>query len=444
MDACVICKKPFEKRKKGKEKVSCVFCEKLYHADCANMAEDDLEIYTTKRHFKWACEDCEGQGVINMLLDKVNKLENKCENIERIASENNDANALFEEKMQENNACLLREIGNLMTQRMDGSEKLMAEMSTVMRKQSSYSDILRGAVEQTQQVRGHSLNTPKSKRPWSAMSTATDSDIPTQSQPAKRKKDESVLRKKDPIVICRSKDEGNKAELKRIVRGTVNPLNDPVKYYRETARGDLIIHCNDHSSVDVIKSKLNTVAGKIADVSEPKIYDPIVRIAGFDAEFKENGKLIDALCKQNPALFDSNSRLEVIENIKRANSRCYARIKVDMNTFDKLMRNQRVAIGWDRCIVNEYINLWRCHRCQAYGHAQASCTCTEPVCGRCSVVGHTSDDCISEALKCVNCTKANNELNMNNPVDHCVWSNKCVVLQRRLTQRQKTIRYNDA
>ena len=220
-------------------------------------------------------------------------------------------------------------------------------------------------------------------------------------------------------------------------------LNDPVKFFRETASGDLIIHCTDHDSIDIIKNKLNKSDTPLAHVDTPKPYTPVVKIVGFEPDFDDNEALIKALYRQNPSIFLDDSKIEVVEDKSRKKEKGTARVRIDTMSFKRLMERKRVVIGWTRCAVYEYMNVWRCHKCQVYGHAQSVCTSTTFVCGHCSSTEHKTDDCKATEYKCVNCVKANEELKLNIPTDHCVWSTKCTVLSRKLQQRKKNIRYSE-
>ena len=55
-------------------------------------------------------------------------------------------------------------------------------------------------------------------------------------KPAKRKRNEKLTRVNDPILIVKSKQTDKSDEIKKLIRSTVYPLDDPVKYIRQTAR----------------------------------------------------------------------------------------------------------------------------------------------------------------------------------------------------------------
>lgn len=163
---------------------------------------------------------------------------------------------------------------------------------------------------------------------------------------------------------------------------------------------------------------------------------------GFTNEYEKNISLIRALYKQNPSIFDDTTDLEILEIIKSVKNIYVAKIRLDTSTFNRALSNKRVYIGWNSCYVYEFVNVWRCYKCQMFGHSAKDCKNEDHICPKCAHK-HKVEECTNNFAQCINCKRANEQLKLDLPVTHYAFSSECQVLTRRTKQRQKFMRYTD-
>lgn len=413
MDACSICKETIKKKTRNNKTlnpIKCIFCEKHFHAECLKMSESEIEIYVNSKNWSYNCDGCTDTKQFRKdVIEKLNSVIIKCDT----------QNKLLESQ----------------TIRIEEQSKSIVELQTVVKKLNK------------QQVGKRSYaDTVLSASPSVSSLTAS---------PSKRRKQDQ---QNEPILIVKPKKKTinmeidgnadnttenqieNNIKLKELIEKTVNPYSDPVKTCRQTARGNVVIQCNNHAAIETIKKKLTEKAGNDIEVTEPKSIDAVVRIIGFQEEFADPDTFIDSLVKQNKNIFDQTSLIEVVDIKPRYNGTYAARVKINTETMSKLLNAERVNIGWSRCVVYEHLNIGRCYKCNMYGHMAEKCTSKTDICCKCAGE-HKTKDCTSNYKKCINCTTAKEKLGLQITTDHYVWSAECSSMQYRLRQKQKFIRY---
>lgn len=422
MEKCETCDDVFDKKKKGKDKIKCKICNLMYHPDCLNMSADDFKLITKMKNLSWFCDKCIPirDNHFGDVLKSLQKVLDKCENTEKIMKEKCENLAKIEIIIETQNKKIESQTASI--------NELRTNVSTLSKKLGAngkrlYSDIV------------------CDKTPLSSA---------TSTRASKKPKENASKKENDPILVIKSKTGANTTELSKIVTQTVNPASDPVHDLRQTAKGNLILKCNNHEVLEQVKQKINEKAGEFVDANEPKTIQPTLNIIGFsiadimmmyDDSLDDNAALIKALYKQNNTIFTDTSQVDVTDIRERSNGTCTARITTDTSTFNKIMSSQRVKLGWKNCIVYEYINVGRCYKCQAYGHSAADCKSETDICGKCSDQ-HKTQECTSQTMLCINCKKVKEEFNIDVPIDHCVWSSECQCMQRKIKQRKQFIRYS--
>jgi hypothetical protein len=108
---------------------------------------------------------------------------------------------------------------------------------------------------------------------------------------------------------------------------------------------------------------------------------------------------------------------------------------VDHSVYKRLIEGE-VYIGWSRCKAYEKFGVFRCYKCNKYGHKANDCK-GEVTCPICSEK-HVLKECKNNTKKCVNCTNANEKLKLKLNTDHEVWDRNCASFIRILeTQKRK-------
>lgn len=249
-------------------------------------------------------------------------------------------------------------------------------------------------------------------------------------------------RKGDPILIVKPNNVDDTANIRDEIKKVINPMKDPVKSMSESKKGSIIIKCNDHESVEVMKSKLNDVISEKyeCDIEKPKEFKPVIKVVGISEYDDDEEKLLSVIRTQNE-LESADLEIMFVREIKKSQSKYYtAYVRTDKSTFNKIMRKGRLNILWDRVKCYEHVNLLRCYKCSRFGHIADKCTSEKEICGNCSGE-HPTKSCVAEDSKCPNCVFKNSELRLNLPVDHAAWDIKCPTLNMQLNKVTKRLRY---
>lgn len=462
MSTCNKCNTIIEKGNEPTHSVKCLICENMFHPNCVNLTKTFLKNIIVHKNFFWVCNDC-----LNVKHFQT-----------RVMQQFSDLERLI--KAQEVS------LKNYTDQRIDEVKKMANAGNTRVISPIPVQSTITSAQQR------NCNGTPTMKRRWNDIARECSDSTPKDNvvvDTAKRVKQSilSVNKNSEHVLIVKSKSDENKARVTDAVKGAINPLTDPVKRLRQTAKGDVVIHCKDKLAADKIKEKLETKVGTLYDINEPKTSTPLIKIVGFEEEYvpvkkvestvdadvskmdddgnnnesdkqsvvsesdeqiveidsviTEEDLLIKALRVQNCKIFDSSSTIVIKECNKLKNRETYyATIEVDINTFKKAIASKTVTIGWKPCRVYEHVTVLRCYKCNDFGHKAGDCRNPSHICALCAE-SHKIEECKATTYKCINCIRARNELNIDIDVNHAAFSNSCPVLSRKIEQRKKFIRY---
>lgn len=239
-----------------------------------------------------------------------------------------------------------------------------------------------------------------------------------------------------------------KAQTAEVTKQDIQQKFDPVSFVVKDVRykesGEASVRCDSRELALNMVSAAKKVLSDNYCIEIQNALKPRVKIIGF-AESVTEDKLVSTIRKQNPSLQEEQMKvIRLKKNEKHIANPMTALIEVDASSYDKLMKRQRVNIGWFRCRVVEDINVNQCYNCFEYGHKARECSAPAccPNCTEC----HGISECESEILKCVNCYNHNKKfkLNVENQLDtsHSSWSSDCPILQRRRDRAKQRIDYS--
>ena len=435
MTSCELCELIIEKENEFDSIVKCLMCKKPYHPKCVGYTKAFLKTLAPFRNFSWFCDSCNKTKDSHMsVLDRLKSVEES-----------------FDKKMSDQKseiAKLKKIVEQLVNKKCD-------DISTPrgLNVKRPYSEVLRDGVMDVNNVWQTPLTTgirwsDEMSSNKSNKSAAVYSNDGSGNKPKRHKAVSSVPAKRDPVLIVKAKSSPDKKKVKESVQKVLHPVKDPVRLMKETAGGDVILICNDAESVNVVKKKVDEAIGSSFDVSEPKELQPRLKIVGFEPDYCDNNKFLDAFSNQNKDIVNDEAQFELIQDPKQQLSgkrMCTAIIGVDMNTFKRALTKQKVYIGWSSCAIYEQVDVVRCFKCQEYNHISANCKSASTVCCFCSEshdgvkeCPHKGDD---KSFKCANCYKANAKYGLNIDVNHSVMSLQCPVLRKKIEQKKKNIRY---
>lgn len=120
-------------------------------------------------------------------------------------------------------------------------------------------------------------------------------------------------------------------------------------------------------------------------------------------------ELIDSIKEQNVELIgDDISVISIYENKHQKNFGMI--LQCDPKTFNNIMNEEKLNIGWNRCKVLECINVKRFFKCCGFNHQSNECK-NKQLCLKCGE-DHSIKVCKAEMFNYVNCNKANKKFNL--------------------------------
>lgn len=135
-----------------------------------------------------------------------------------------------------------------------------------------------------------------------------------------------------------------------------------------------------------------------------KAKKPSIKIVGITQ--KQDREEIETKIKsQNEDIFETSSNIEVtyIKEFKnkrdQINYTVYA--EVDGNTYQRIIKAEKIYLGWDRCRVYDNVNILRCFNCNGFNHKAIHCK-NEISCPKCAK-SHDIKNCNEGYNACINC-----------------------------------------
>jgi hypothetical protein len=239
-----------------------------------------------------------------------------------------------------------------------------------------------------------------------------------------------VLKNKmfEPIVVIKPTTNGQNSDVtKQYVQQKIDPAVVPVYDMKTVANGDVIVRCKNKQDLDNCKSKIQQQLGGDYNVVVPKVRCPALKIVGLSVLPTED-ELVEKMMAQN-AFVSQKAKIEVTE-LKMKNEKIFATVRCDGATYGELMKHGKIAIGWDRCRVYEYVNVMRCYKCAGFHHKAADCR-NQMACPKCAG-DHELTKCETNRKCCINCKTMNEKLNLNMDISHSAWNRECPIYARKL------------
>ncbi|KZC11746.1 hypothetical protein WN55_03583 [Dufourea novaeangliae] len=165
--------------------------------------------------------------------------------------------------------------------------------------------------------------------------------------------------------------------------------------------------------------------------------------------------LIDTILKQN----EINGReegvyIKVVKKINKENKEDNPQtrgkrrqggsliLEVDKRTHERMIRQEKINIGWRKCLVFDYYNVKRCFKCWGYYHIAKYCT-RQDTCYKCAG-NHKANDCTATKKRCINCMYKNKTYNVKINDEHESVSVECPAYIRALEEEKKRTDWESA
>lgn len=165
---------------------------------------------------------------------------------------------------------------------------------------------------------------------------------------------------------------------------------------------------------------------------KPELHRHRIKILGIhENEHNINeDMLVQKIVKQND-LENDLSEIKILYRSKVSTKKFNIVIEVNSYAYRRLIRQEKIYVGWSTCRIIEDFGIIRCFKCNGYGHMRNKCN-NEEVCPLCAG-SHNMSDCKCDKNKCINCCAANDKYKLKLNVEHTVFSKDCPTL-RRITE----------
>lgn len=251
---------------------------------------------------------------------------------------------------------------------------------------------------------------------------------------------------KDPVMLVKPLDrECSRSNVRKSLNEAVDATNYIVNGVSNAAGNGLVIRCENDEECDKLVADLKAKIGETHEIRRPAHRLPRFKMLRLVYPNADDATFIETLKKNNPRIKDENCKFEII---KREQVRVKGRnvdgcfnlvIQTDGETFNKVMSEPKLRIGFDGFKVVDNIYIRRCYKCLGFNHISTECK-AEIACSICSGP-HNMKDCTSKEEKCVNCSDANNRLKSNIPVNHNAWARDCPIYKMKLAASKRAISY---
>lgn len=238
-----------------------------------------------------------------------------------------------------------------------------------------------------------------------------------------------------PLII-KPKEKQSTQKTKEDLNKKINPSNFKIKRVEEKRNGAVVIQSETIEEREKIKTAMQSEISENYEIKVPQAIEMQIVITDMNFKLTEE-ELLERIKKQNDFMKDSELEIIKIYETNKYNKITFnARLKIDRESYKKVLANQRINIGWDRCRVFDGIEVTQCFKCRGFNHKAEGCR-NEEICYKCHGK-HNSTTCQEEIVeKCINCIKAKTILNIQVDENHKTNDRQCPMYQNKLKIKKK-------
>ncbi|KAI5712417.1 hypothetical protein M8J75_008190 [Diaphorina citri] len=204
-------------------------------------------------------------------------------------------------------------------------------------------------------------------------------------------------------------------ELKKEISNEVaKQLGVEITGVMKTESGDMRITVEEkkEGALCALQEKVQTVIGQVAEsgISSGRIWKGARGKGGYkslflrELETSMTREELEEELKRLPGLSVNHWQVVSLRQTQRGNTQT-AKLEVEVDSANRMIREETIKIGWNTARVVECIDVPRCFNCQKLGHMAHNCDASrveKDTCNNCNQKGHFAKDCKNNVL-CRDC-----------------------------------------
>lgn len=215
----------------------------------------------------------------------------------------------------------------------------------------------------------------------------------------------------------------------------VNPSNEniTIQCVKSTSKGGMVLNCSTKEDAKKFKQIMTDKFPEKYEVNNLSGFQHRIRISGITEKHSEQ-MMVKLLKQQNQTLLQQENDLKVltIKSLKNKPNIFQSVIQVGPITYQRIMENGSVFIGYDCCRVFDGLEIRRCFKCCGYHHLASKCE-NEVICPRCAK-NHELKSCKEATLMCANCVRFNVKASKKLDTNHAAWDYQCPFYKQKLEE----------
>ena len=260
----------------------------------------------------------------------------------------------------------------------------------------------------------------------------------------KKSYSDAVSNKQEAVVIIKplKEDDANSSEeTKRDIKEKIDvtKLGLGITKMKKVTKGAVVVGCESNEQAEILKERVTSDLGEKYVIKAPKKKKRKIKIFGADKEDCEDEKDFWRKIEEQNGFTKNSVQGKIVHKSQNEKSqRATIIAEVDDKTYETLLEEEKVKIGWNICKVQDYIGILRCFKCCGYYHFAKDCK-KEVACGKCAGK-HATNECRSDIRKCVNCEEKIKSFKLKNiNSEHAAFDTNCPYYKRELEKQKNKI-----
>lgn len=418
-------------------------CDKVYHCTqkCSGVDQYSAKVLENNNFVRYICDDCiqyihNVDLMLRAIQDSVgenrqNLVEYKTEFEMSLKQNEKEIKILLEaiEQRYEERLKKMDSVQKICEKNIKEVKKMCGNLNEVENQNKEMCDTICNKIKENNEQMGNEIKkTIKETNEKQNKMSFADAVRKHTELPEMRKQVPLIVKPKEKQTMEKTKQDLNK----------VDPVNLKITNVENRKNGTLIIQTENNEERERVKNAIENEMRESYDIRVPNENDMTIVITDMTFKFNEN-ELIEKLKLQNNELKESEFKIVKSYEFKKYNRIIYnTKIKVNKETYTKVMSAQRLNVGWEKCRIYDGTDIMQCFKCQGYNHKSEDCR-NEDVCYKCHGP-HKSKECNKEIIvKCINCIRANQKLNIGLDENHVTANRECPVYQNKLNNKKKRL-----